>query len=695
MASTSDSIMIVDDSLTVRMDLAEAFEAAGFKVHLCRNLQQAREVLESSRVDGFVLDVLLPDGSGVDFLIELREARIASPVLMLSSEAEVKNRIRGLQAGADEYVGKPYDRDYVVARADELIRARRGDRLDACILLVDDSPTVRYEVGSILTEAGYRVLTASTGEEGLRLLAIHRPSLLIVDSVLPGIDGSTVIRRIRLDSVLRGTPCLMLTATLDGGVESRVLDAGADAFLRKDEVPALLLARVAAVLRANEAPQNHASSLLGAARILAVDDSPTYQQALMEALGGEGFDIVLASSGEEALEMLAVQPVDCILMDLVMPGMGGQEACRRIKSVQGVGDIPLILLTSRSDRESMVEGLGAGADDYVPKSAEFEVLRARVRAQLRRKQFQDEKRRMHAELLDRELEAAEARAALELAQTKADLLSELESKHRELGEAYGELKSTQAQLIHSAKMASLGELVAGIAHEINNPLAFVASNVSSITKWLEQLRPSVEQALSEAEISKWGKIGARLNSAVGGLDRVKELVLKLRTFSRLDEGEFKTIEVPDSIESVLTFLEHRLGEDIVIDRDYGPVTRLDCFPGMLNQVVMNLVANAIDAIEGPGTVTVSTDCDDQWFFIRVRDTGHGILPGAEERLFDPFFTTKPVGEGTGLGLSISFGIVQSHHGRIHASNLPEGGCEFVVEIPRNLEELLAKANVAS
>lgn len=382
--------------------------------------------------------------------------------------------------------------------------------------------------------------------------------------------------------------------------------------------------------------------------------------------------------------MLAVQSVDCILMDIVMPGMGGREACRRIKTVQGIRDIPLILLSSKSDRESMVEGLGAGADDYVGKSADFEVLRARVRAQLRRKQFQEEKRRIQSELRDREFEAAEARAALALAQTKANLLGELEAKHRELETAYRELKSTQVKLVHSAKMASLGQLVAGIAHEINNPLAYALSNLSSVADWIVQIHPSVVEHLNERELTKWSKIGSRVGSANEGLNRVKELVLKLRTFSRLDEGEFKNINIVDSVESVVAFLEHRLGPDLIITRDYGELTELDCFPGSLNQVLMNLVANAIEAIEGPGEITITTEHDENWFRIKVRDTGTGLPPGAEEKLFEPFFTTKPVGVGTGLGLSISFGIMQSHQGSISARNHPQGGSEFTLEIPRDL-----------
>ena len=167
------------------------------------------------------------------------------------------------------------------------------------------------------------------------MAANHRPSAIVVDGVMTGIDGATVIRKIRLDSALRDTPCVLLTASVDHAGELRALDAGADAFVRKEESFDIVLARLAAVLRsAAAAGHGKGASLLGPKKILAVDDSVTYLHELAELLHGEGYDVVLARSGEEALEMLAVQPVDCILMDLLMPGMGGREACRANQDVQ-------------------------------------------------------------------------------------------------------------------------------------------------------------------------------------------------------------------------------------------------------------------------------------------------------------------------------------------------------------------------
>ncbi|HWO94187.1 MAG TPA: response regulator, partial [Dehalococcoidia bacterium] len=431
----SDSVLIIDDSLTVRMDLADAFEAAGFRVRLSASAAQAREALASGPVDVVVLDVLLPDADGVELLRELRATTATSSavILMLSTEAEVKDRVRALKTGADEYVGKPYERLQLVSRAKELRRMRQTEMAEGrlTILVIDDSATFREGLQEALEGVGYSVITAASGEEGLRAAADRLPHAVIVDGLLPGMDGASVIRRIRLDAALRTIPCILLTASEEAGAELRALDSGADAFVRKVESVEVILARVGAVLRRTSAspPREGTSSLLGPKRILAVDDSRTYLHELAAALREEGYDVVLAHSGEEALELLAVQRVDCVLLDLLMPGLGGQETCRRIKAAPGVRDVPVIMLTALEERGAMIEGLLAGADDYIPKSSDFEVLRARVRAQMRRRQFEDENRRIREELLRRDLEA---RSAKELAEMRAVLLQELERKNREL-----------------------------------------------------------------------------------------------------------------------------------------------------------------------------------------------------------------------------------------------------------------------
>jgi two-component system NtrC family sensor kinase len=678
-------VLIVDDSLTVRMDLADAFGKAGFKPILCGSVGEAKDLLQGERVDIAILDVILPDGDGVELLEIVRGATEGPkvPILMLSSEVDVQDRIRGLKTGADEYVGKPYDVGYVVARARELLGGTHVRTSAATILLVDDSPTFRAALGNALQEEGYRVVAAGSGEEGLRLAALERPGAIVVDGVLPGMDGSSVIRHIRLDAALRGVPCLLLTEAREIEQELRALDSGADAFVHKsDELP-VVLAKLKAVLRA--APATAASaetrSLLGPRRVLAVDDSMTFRATLSQALLAEGYDVVQASSGEEALELISVQSVDCVLLDLMMPGIGGSETCRRIKASPAARDIPVLVLTALEDRAAMLEALGMGADDFIQKSSELDVLKARVRAQLRRRQFEDETRRVREQLLRSEILAAEARTAQQVAEARVLLLETVEQKNRELGEAYRNLKAAQTQLVQSAKMASLGGLVAGIAHEINNPLAFSLAHLETAKKSLDRVEEALADVTSPGPREHWERAGARLREMTLGLERIRELVIKLRTFSRIDEGELKRVSIAESIDSVLTILQHRMRGRINVERQYTAPEWLECYPSLLNQAIMNLVANSIDAISGNGTITLSTSLSEGRYRIRVADTGSGIPPEHRDRLFEPFFTTKDVGSGTGLGLSITYAIVKKHRGQMTVEHPPEGGTAMTIELP--------------
>jgi len=341
-------------------------------------------------------------------------------------------------------------------------------------------------------------------------------------------------------------------------------------------------------------------------------------------------------------------------------------------------------------REDMNRGLEAGADDFVAKSSDLAVLRARVQALLRRRFYQEETRRIVGELKTKELETRTALAGREAAETRAAMAEKLVQANRDLEEVSRKLKETQAQLIQNEKMASLGQLVAGIAHEINNPLAFVVNNLFIAENGLDAVAPEIEPQLPAPLSKKLRKARDRLREMREGLIRVKELVLDLRTFSRLDEGEFKTVDIAEAMDTVLLLLKHKMNNRIQVEKRYGPSHLVHCSAGRINQVLMNLTANAIDAMAGEGKIFITTSQTPEVFTISIRDTGVGIPDTIRGKIFDPFFTTKPVGQGTGLGLAISYGIIQDHGGSIEVQSEEGRGTEFIVKIPLDLEAQRAK-----
>ncbi|HET6584020.1 MAG TPA: response regulator, partial [Nannocystaceae bacterium] len=601
-----------------------------------------------------LLDVRLPDGDGVDLLREIRGSALATvPVMMLSSEVEVASRIHGLRTGADEYIGKPYDTAYVLGRARQLVREKQGDdgADHKAVLVIDDSLTFREELRAALEGEGYAVEVAGSGEEGLRIAADLLPVAIVVDGVLPGIDGATVIRRIRLDTALRHTPCLLLTASEGAGAELRALEAGADAFVRKEVDIAVILARFTATLRSaeNRAAGPQRTSSLGPKRILAVDDSDTYLQALTSALRGEGYDIVLAHTGEEALELLAVQPVDCILLDLMMPGIGGQETCLRIKAAPVLREIPLIMLTARDEQDAMLAGLGAGADDYLTKSNDFEVLRARVRAQIRRRQFEDENRRFREQILRMEMDASEAAAARELAEIRANLVEQLERKNREL-EAFSysvshDLRAPLRSIDGFSKLL-LDDYVAHLDPVAQDYLSRVRGAARRMGELIDDL----------LELSKVGRMELRLERV--DLSRLaREIAAEL---TRSDPGRR---------------VEWTIADDITAHGD----------PRLLRVVLDNLLGNAwkFTAKTESATIQFTATHEAARTVYAVRDNGAGFDMAYASKLFGAFQRLHPEREfaGTGIGLATVQRIVDRHGGDIWAEGAVGRGATLSWTLP--------------
>jgi two-component system, NtrC family, sensor kinase len=419
---------------------------------------------------------------------------------------------------------------------------------------------------------------------------------------------------------------------------------------------------------------------IGARRILIVDDEEGIRKFFAEFLG-EQYECDTAGSALEALEKLALDTYGLVISDVMMPGRNGVELLRDITSRYPETAVIMVSGVDRSQR--VRDALSLGAADYLIKPCELDVLLIAVERALERRRLQCIARKY-----------------------KADI----EKQNRELASRAAELQRLQAQIIHSEKMASLGQLAAGVAHELNNPAGFIYGNMDLLKNEMAGLRELLtayeeldlpQSAVSSVDAIKtrigYDKLLEDLGSIIAdcfeGAERIRDVVQNLRLFTRLDEAELKQVDLHEGIESTLRLLSqyYSCGR-VVVHREFGELPPVSCYAAQLNQVWMNLLANAAQAISGSGEVCIKTRMEDRWAVIQVSDSGSGIPPDLTARIFDPFFTTKPVGEGTGLGLSISYGIIERHGGTIDVTSTLGLGTTFTIRIPATTDPAASITN---
>jgi signal transduction histidine kinase len=399
--------------------------------------------------------------------------------------------------------------------------------------------------------------------------------------------------------------------------------------------------------------------------ILAIDDTPVNLKILSMAIEPD-FDFLTATSGDMGLKIAAKELPDLILLDIVMEEMDGFETCRRLKANLVLKDIPVVFVTALNEVKSEIEGLALGAADYITKPIHLGIARQRIR-----------------NLVERER-----------------LRRQVETNNAELMLLNAKLAQFQGHLLQSEKMAAVGQLAAGVAHEINTPIGFVKSNLATLNTYMESLLTLIEvyercssarslqdEATLQAAIDKADLAFLREDAPVllleshDGLERVKKIILDLRGFSCLNNAQWQVSDLTVGLESTLNVATNQLKDKVEIIKNYGQLPLVRCYLAEINQVFLNLLNNAAHAIEERGKITLSSGVDGAWIWVSVEDTGQGMPPEVQKRIFEPFFTTKPVGKGTGLGLSLCYDIVKKHGGRIEVSSEPGCGSKFQIWLP--------------
>ncbi|OGR14953.1 MAG: hypothetical protein A2277_21060 [Desulfobacterales bacterium RIFOXYA12_FULL_46_15] len=419
-------------------------------------------------------------------------------------------------------------------------------------------------------------------------------------------------------------------------------------------------------------------------KILIAEDDYVSRLLVRKAVGKIGHEVIEAENGRIAWELFLEQEPDMIISDWMMPEMDGITLCQKIRASGRKMYSYIMLLTAKDKMTDLVEVFDAGADDYIIKPFKPDELRSRIKTGERIVQLE---RRHH------------------------QLQEELILQNKKLDSTLRELKTTQGHILQSEKMASIGQLAAGVAHEINNPIGFIGSNLDALKDYMEDVDEllshyqklckllvaapggslcteiqnevkAITEFEEQIEIDYLKKdIPELLHDCKDGTQRVGKIVADLKNFAHPGNDKQMLVDINKGLESTLNVVYNELKYKATVTREFGDIPMVEGFPQKLNQVFMNILVNAAQAITEKGEIRIKTKKEGGQVLVAISDTGCGIKEEHLQKIFDPFFTTKEIGKGTGLGMNIAYNIIQEHKGKISVQSTVGKGTTFTVSLP--------------
>ena len=543
------------------------------------------------------------------------------------------------------------------------------------ILIVDDEEANLKYMSTLISRYGYIFDTARNGIEAIEKTKKINPDIILLDILMPEMDGIEACKRLKEDPETRHIPIIVLTALEDKETKIESLKAGANDFLSKPVDNIELIARIKNFLQLKNLEEIKKNNEILTGTIKAIEIAKREWEQTMDCIN----DIVILIDASDNI-------IRCNKILTALTGRSYSELLnRKWQDVFKESGFSYKISSSGSIEYYHPGGRYFNYDIYYVKNLG---TASTYTAVITLQDITDRKKREE----ERERTEEELKKSKEM----------LEAHHKELEKAYAELKAAQSQILQQEKMASIGQIAAGIAHEVNNPVGFIMSNLSSLQKYVSRLSEFIDvQTETIKKLSGDGKIlnaitesrkslkvdyiiddlGNLIRESLDGAERVKKIVQDLKSFSRIDEAEWKMADINAGIESTINIVWNELKYKATVKKEYGNIPLTKCNPGQLNQVFMNILVNAAHAIEKQGEITMKTWHDNGYIYISISDTGCGIPADKIDRIFEPFFTTKEVGKGTGLGLSIAYDIVKKHNGDIIVESEVGKGTTFTVKVP--------------